>query len=678
MACAVIGSISIYKSSNIIKDYANNELLLTVKNKTFELNNILSKMETSVNRLEQELERDIDISQLKNNSVYIENLKRHLSPTIESVSKNTTEALGTYFVLNPDLSSGGQGVWYTDLDGTGKYTSQQITDITKFSKDDKEHVGWFYEPIKASKGIWMKPYLNKNINMYIISFVKPMYINNTVIGIVGMDFKVDNFTKLIKDVKINKIGYFFLLDNEYNYLIHPTVTQDKNMKTISNGKFAYMVDAIEKNKTGTTGTIEANFEGVEKILGYSKLSNGYTLLVNTSTAEVFAKRNDLLIITLSVTLISIIISIIIAFLLGIRISKPILITKEVLETTSNFDLSADKEFKLKSTSNDEITLMMQSLTKVRSSLRNIIYKLKNSSYKVNEDSLNISKAMKETSTSISDISRSVTDLAEGVFNQSKSVQEGANVLDNLASKIDEVTNSSNIMKQSIYETNEVGEKSISSIKKLGEEIIKNTEMTNTIGTSIESLSQKSNSIGEITNVIKSIAYKTNLLSLNAMLESAKAGAYGKGFSVVAEEIKKLAYETNSSAKQIGDIILKIQKDIENTNTDMNKVNVSNRELNSVIFTTKQDFEKILNSIANIVSQVSILENNIAAMNKDKDTVMASIQEISSITEESSASTEEISAAIEQQSAVIADITKMTEDLKILSQQLNSIVNEFKI
>jgi len=195
---------------------------------------------------------------------------------------------------------------------------------------------------------------------------------------------------------------------------------------------------------------------------------------------------------------------------------------------------------------------------------------------------------------------------------------------------------------------------------------------------VDNLAEKSISIGEISSTISEIATQTNLLSLNASIEAARAGEYGKGFSVVASEIKKLSEQTANSTGSIIEIIQEIQKEIGLTKSNMDIVEKSTIEYIDNMNETKNVFLDINNKVNIMTQSVSSLVNSINKVNEHKIEVIKSFSDISAATEETSASAQEVLNSMEIQEGNIAQLSTLADNLNEITLALNSIIDTFNI
>jgi len=485
----------------------------------------------------------------------------------------------------------------------------------------------------------------------------------------------ENIQKNIRNIKMYETGYISLINNDYDFIIHPVFTEKDNLKTVESG---ILLNVANQMKEQQEGVITYTYKGQEKILGYYKLSNGYILMGNIISDEVFKQLNTITITLISVVLIGMLIAIIIAFYTSNKIAKPITKTIELIDKTSRFDLVYDNSFEELLKNKDETGVMVKALDSMRVILRDMVVDITDKAKNIANYSNNLSDTMNETSASVQEVASATDELAHGASEQAKNTQDGLDRLNSLAEKINIALDSSKDIEVYIGNITQVSEEGSKSINNLKLAVKNNNQIAEEVKQEVEELDIKSNSINKVTNTIKTIADQTNLLALNAAIEAARAGEHGKGFAVVANEIRKLANEVSINAKEIETTVVEIKEKIVNTK---NKVYDSKEVINQITEETKINelsFFNIEQAIKSIIEKTKVLISNIESVNQDKNSVILTIEQISAITQQTAASTEEVAASIQQQSSSVEEITNTSYELKQIAKDLNIIIERFTV
>ncbi|MFD3158427.1 methyl-accepting chemotaxis protein [Haloimpatiens sp. FM7330] len=364
---------------------------------------------------------------------------------------------------------------------------------------------------------------------------------------------------------------------------------------------------------------------------------------------------------------------IVAFLLTRMLVKPIKVIMKKMKKVAKGDFTVE----FHSEGKDEIGELMIALNKVIESLRNMIDKIEEATVSLDSMAQNLTASSEEVASSSEEISRSSEEVsnaasceAEDVQNITSATEHFSDSMDVIGSKLGEIKNSGDKIKED-------AEKGNVKIK----ELVKSTEIINNsfnissekISTLIESVRK----ITEITDVINAVAEQTNLLALNAAIEASRAGEAGRGFSVVAEEIRKLAEQVLESSKNINSLVNFVTSDTEEvaktTQGLRDKINVQTESIQN----TATSFENILHEVEGTVPRIDGVYKALDSNIDKKDEIIASIQNVSGTSEEVSASVEEISASVENQTATIEELSSSAQQLTELADKLADAMSKLK-
>ena len=447
----IIGIISLNVANKIIDKEATEKLAYISESNAGKLSQKISVPVDMLNNLSYNIISTFNLEESKKDSQYLNKYKEDLVPVLKKYSENSNSYLGVYVFFNPDLNGQAADVCFADTKNNGVFERQQETVKEQYSQDNK-NMAWYYEAINEKKGEWSNPHTSAIMNLSVVSYTVPIFKDNTLIGVARIDLKFSDITKAIKDIKVYTTGYATLYNSKYDYLVHPDFTIKDNLATVSNGLYKGICEEFKQHESGFVKYKSKN--GQDKILGYSRLSNGWVLTVAPPVNEVFSGIERLKMIIYIVIGLGSILSIIVALYLGKKISKPIVLATDFVNNLSKFNLSYNMpEESIKFSQNkDEIGVMISALINLKENLVHMIDRLKDSSNEIFKYSEELAEASEKTLISIDSVSETVGELAKGASQQAQDSQESVEKLENFAEEINIAAQNSKKVKQNSNET----------------------------------------------------------------------------------------------------------------------------------------------------------------------------------------------------------------------------------
>ncbi|MBB3108889.1 methyl-accepting chemotaxis protein [Paenibacillus phyllosphaerae] len=399
-----------------------------------------------------------------------------------------------------------------------------------------------------------------------------------------------------------------------------------------------------------------------------------TLMLDGSkekTVYVNELKKTLAILSLS----AIALAIIIGWLITRSITKPVMAIRHESQKMASGDLTGDA---IRIHAQDEIGELTVSFNQMKSNLKTLIGQVTGNANQVGITSDELAASAEQTSHATEQISGSIQEIALGAEQQVSRAAESAEAVTEITRGMAQAAESIMHVANLTQSTNAKAKQGSSVAKQAVDQMNLVQHSVSQTADVVHSLGDKSNEIGEIVQIITEISSQTNLLALNAAIEAARAGEQGRGFAVVADEVRKLAEESGQAASQIRTLIEAIQQSTKQAVLSMNEGTSVVRSGIDMVRMTGDAFAEIVQAVEEVAAEsqeVSAIVEQVSASSKGVATMISSVTRTA---EESAGSTENVAASAEEQNASMQEIAASAEDLSRLAQELQDTVRVFKL
>ena len=508
-------------------------------------------------------------------------------------------------------------------------------------------------------------------------------VSSTTDAVMIVDIKKDAILNILTNFNLGEGSYVGIItpDNQEMVVEGKDITKEEEGNAKSQNNIVketiykdqdFYKDALKSEKD--SGKDYVRFDGKTYLFTYEKIGrSGIMLCSMVPQSVIVAQANSIRVLTFVMVVISCIIAMIVGTLISKGFSKSINLSIKELAKVSKGDLTVE----FRTNRRDEFSLLYGSCNDMLANIRSLIMEVESvydalsvSLNKVNTSSTTFSETTK-------DIQSSVHEIEIGVGEQTESATDCLNEMDSLFTKINVVNDNTNEIGSIAASTQVAINSGLTSMDNLNAKTKSTTDITDSVIQTIKELSVHSKNIGQIVNSINDIAEETNLLSLNASIEAARAGAAGKGFSVVATQIRKLADQCLASAGKISNIVTEITEATkEAVNTAQTAEEIVDEQVEAVA-ATAHSFQTLKQRIEKLSEYLESIQSSSKDMETSGSSTLNSMENISAILEETLASVTSVANVTDKQSEALTSLDDASSKLMVRAERLGDAISKFK-
>lgn len=498
--------------------------------------------------------------------------------------------------------------------------------------------------------------------------------NNQKIGVIIAQTGIPILDKVVLDRDgLGNTGETYLVNFDKTMITPSRFTEGLEFKQIVN---TLPVQECINNGKDISASIYPDYRNVP-IFGASKCEPelGYVLIAEFDVAEIMIpiiSLQNMYIITGGIVVGAVGVF---AFFISRSISHPIHNAAQVARKISEGNLGVVVPA---SKSKDEIGTLLNSEKQMVDKLRGVLSEMQNASQSVYANAQQLSASGTQLNSSVQQIATTVDQISRGSQTQAQRIEKSKQTVEELTKSMNELSSSAKESAEISIQVGTLSERGAEAAGEANERMNKIIEVTNDSAKKVHKLAEKTNEITAALQVIREIADQTNLLALNAAIEAARAGEAGRGFAVVADEVRHLA---ESSAQSSDEIDTKLKQIHEYAQEVVEEIETSSNEVNQgkmVIDSSLKTLHEIATNIKNVSENVKQLADFAHEQANKVASISADAVDIAAVSEENAASTEEASAAVEEQTAQTHEIATASTQLAELASQLQATLAKFSL
>ncbi|WP_139990926.1 methyl-accepting chemotaxis protein [Paenibacillus paridis] len=545
---------------------------------------------------------------------------------------------------------------------------------TSSSAEKLMQSAWFKETVeKAGKTNWIPPQPEGLSNpSSVVTIGLSRLIKDTTSSeasyVLLLEIPAESISERYRDVNLGEGSQVAIVDEKGQYITNPDVSLI--------GKAANITLPQEGDKAKQDSVKMTTTDGEGVLAAYKTFSTMDWKLVGTVPVKELVKdAKAIQNLTWITVLIAALIAIAIGFLVIMTIAQPLVKLRNLMNEGASGNLTVRSEMKKRQ---DEIGELSESFNLMMTQIKGLAIQTTRSAEEVLVTATELSDASRKTAISAKEIAVATEEIAGGATSLAVEAERGTDLTGHIDVQMKKVIDANEQMVSSAQEVEKASQQGTAYMGVLIQKTGMTEEMTRSMVEKVDALKESTGSIVKILDVLNNLTKQTNILSLNATIEAARAGAAGKGFMVVADEIRKLADQSRQSIDVVGQITEKIRGEIDETVLVLSDAYPLFQEQIGSVKEANQIFLTVSSQMGELTEKLDLVTDSIGQLDQSQAVLSDAMTNVSAVAEESSATSEEVASLSSEQLSISDGMVRLSEKLDTVSRELKESLSQFKI
>lgn len=648
-----IGITSYQKAKNTIENNAKRANLQTITQTSQKLDIVLKKYEENLQQTFLDIEMQNAILEISSSTISdydrftaVKNMKYRL----DGMTLASNSVLGVYMLSSSNPEN----------DITSGHSDQAFLSNVR-------NESWFKESTTDNNTLWFNVPEGNGSGKSIFRLAKSIQsVNTSQRYILVADIDLNVINDYLKEVNLGANSRVQILGPDH---VVVASTRDSDIATTTE----FNLGASSSEKVGDVTTKDAEGSSVLGVYN-TQLTTGWKILGTVATAELTRDAREILNVTYIAAIIVAIAAILISIWLVRVIAHPVARLRNLMEEGSNGNLNVRMETKSK----DEIGQLTVSFNVMMEKIMELVKQTNHSAQDVLETATELTQASNKTAISAKEIAIATEEIANGATSLANEAERGNELTDNIMGRMAHVVHSNKEMENAARQVEQSSLQGTAYLKNLLDKTNVTAEMIAALTDKVDSLKSSTSSVLKVLDVMQNITQQTNILSLNATIEAARAGAAGRGFMVVADEIRQLADQSKQSITMVGQITDNIQNEMNETIQALSEASPLFEEQMNSVKETSQIFISVQEQMAGFINNLDEVTASIDELNESQQAMSEAMSNVSAVAQQSSATSEEVASLSSEQQTVGEHLVELSDKLESVSNGLKESLSKFMV